>query len=253
MPTSESQKFLKVASLLGVGFLLLPLVFVLAKGLQWEALRSLFAREDILSAASQSLGLAMGSALLTTFLGTMTALAMPQLGPRFESFVRGALVFPMVLPEIAIGLSLLVWFVHLGFPLGWGTLLGGHIALCLGYSTFVMKARVESLDESLLDAARDLGANRWGVFRHGLFPQLLPALLASFLMCFALSLDDFLISVFVKGFDQMLLPIQIFSMMRVRLGPEIYALASLLFCISLLGVLLTQIGLLSRSSKKIGN
>lgn len=233
-----------------VVFLLLPLMFVVSKGLRVEALGLLIQRDDIMSAALQSVALALVSAMVTTVLGTLTALALPRLGSKFQVFIKAGLVFPMVLPEIAIGLSLLVWFVQLGIPLGWGTLLGGHVALCLGYSTFVMKARVETLDESLLDAARDLGASRFGIFRHGMFPQLVPAFAASFLMCFALSLDDFLISVFVKGFDQMLLPIQIFSMMRVRLGPEIYALSAVLFCISLAGVLLTQIWLVSKSLKK---
>ena len=104
-----------------------------------------------------------------------------------------------------------------------------------------MKTRVEALDNALVDAAKDLGASRFHVLRHAIIPQVAPGLLASFLTCFSLSLDDFLISFFVKGLSQMTLPIQVYSMMKTRIGPEIYALSLILFCISLFAVLISQL------------
>ena len=228
-------------------FLLSPLVWVVSKGAHIDAIRSLADRADVLSALGQSLSLAVASAAVSTFFGTLTAFALPSLGPWSKKFVRTGLVFPMVLPEIAVALSFLVWFVKLGIPRGWGTLISSHVAFSLSYATLVMKSRVETLDKSLVDAARDLGASRFETFRHGILPQLVPGLAASFVTCFSLSLDDYLISSFVKGLDQMTLPIQIYSMIRVRLGDEIYALSLLLFCISVAVVLLSQLWLTSKN------
>lgn len=218
-----------------------PLLVISSRGMHWDAFVRLFEREDILSAAYQSLGLAFLSGLLATILGTVIAFSLPALPPRMRRWVNMGLVFPMVLPEIAMGLSFLVWFIKLGISLGWGTLIASHVAFSLSYATLVMKARVETLDSSLVDACWDLGASPFQVFRHGIFPQLKPGLMASLVTCFALSLDDFLITFFVKGLDQMTLPVQIFSMVRIRISPEIYALSLILFCLSLICVLFTQL------------
>ncbi len=228
-------------------FLLGPLFFVVSKGLNLEGFVGLWNDSNLAESFVRSLVLAVLSGFVTTVLGTCTALAMPKLSKKFQWIVNMGLVFPMVLPEIAIGLCLLVWFVQIQLPLGWVTLICGHVALCLGYSTFVMKALVESLDESLIEAARDLGANKWEVFRHAFLPQLMPGLVSSFILCFALSLDDYLISFFVKSMDQTLLPIQIFSKLRMKVGPEIYSLSLILFCISALGVVLSHLWIRKRN------
>jgi spermidine/putrescine transport system permease protein len=233
-----------------LSFLLGPLVFVIFKGLQRAGFVGLLDKPEVLSAFFQSFLLAILSGVISTFIGTCTAMALPKFGKKTKRLVNLALVFPMVLPEIAIGLCLLVWFVQVNVPLGWGTLIAGHVALCLGYATFVMKARVETLEESLIEAARDLGANRWQVFRHAVLPQLMPGLVSSFILCFALSLDDFLISTFVKSFDVQLLPLQIFSMIRIKVGPEIYSLSLILFCISALGVVLSHLWIKKRNQLK---
>lgn len=112
-----------------------------------------------------------------------------------------------------------------------------------------MKLRVDALDWSLVDAARDLGASDLETFKTAIFPQLIPAIGASVFTCFALSLDDFLISFFVKGLSQITLPIQIYGMLKLRIQPEIYALSLFLFCISLLGILLAKLCFRSKSPK----
>ncbi|MGZ3672425.1 MAG: ABC transporter permease, partial [Bdellovibrionota bacterium] len=124
---------------------------------------------------------------------------------------------------------------------GWGTLLLSHFAFTYCFVVLVLKTSVARLDHSLSDAARDLGAGSVQVFRHAVLPQLLPGIVAGAMMAFSLSLDDFLITFFVKGIDQITLPIKVYSMMHLRIGPEIYALSVVLFAISLVSVLLTQL------------
>ncbi|MBC7690699.1 MAG: ABC transporter permease [Methylotenera sp.] len=240
------MKALTGFAILVIAFLWSPLMWVAYRGASVEAFARLMTREDILSAATQSFGLAFVAATLATFFGMITAFALPGM-PRFKGWlIETGLIFPMVLPEIAMGLSFLVWYIFLGTPFGWGTLVASHVAFCFSFATLAMKARVETLDRGLIDAAHDLGASPAQVFRHAIFPQIAPGLLASWVTCFSLSLDDFFISFFVKGLSQMTLPIQLYSMMKVRIGPEIYALSLILFCFSLLAVLVTQLWLKSK-------
>src|SRR5262249_41573008 len=157
------------------------------------------ASDDLVWAVIRSLILAFASAALATLFGASTAFGLPQLSPRLRTFVQSSLVMPMVLPEIGMGISLLVWFLQIRVPLGWGSLVWAHVGFCLGYSVLVMKVAVEGLNRSLIDAAQDLGASGWSLFRHAVLPQIAPGLFSSFVTCLALSLDDFLISFFVKG------------------------------------------------------
>lgn len=235
------MKALKALLCLCLVFLWVPLATVAWKGFSVEAFTRLFNRADILTALMNSILLATSSAIISTLLGTCTAFALPGLPKLARKFVNAGLVFPILLPEIAFGLAVMIWFLKLGIALGWGTLLASHVAFSFSYSTLIMKANVETVDTAFLDAARDLGAGRWGILRHALLPQIAPGLLASFITTFALSLDDFLISFFVKGIDQMILPIQIYGMLKIQITPEVYALSVLLFCISIAGVLASQL------------
>ena len=231
-------------------FLWSPLVFIFAKGLNAEAFAKLWGESEILWALGQSLLLAAATCVFSTFLGTLTAFAMPRLGVGMRKWVNLGLFIPMVLPEIAFGISYLVWYIKLGLSLGWITLFMSHVAFTFCYAVLVMKTRVDAFDSSLLDAGRDLGANRLRLFRHAVLPQLTPALVASAVMTFSLSLDDFLISFFVKGLDQVTLPIKIYSMMKLRIGAEVYALSVVLLTLSLISVMGTQIWY-SRSSRSV--
>lgn len=234
------MKKLRLLFILSLLFLWGPLTFIVVRGAHPEAFARLFERDDLLTALGNSLILAAVSAAGSTLLGTFTAFALPQM-PRFgRTLMHAGIVFPMLLPEIAFGLATMTWFIRMGIPLGWGTLAAAHIAFSFSYATIIMKGHVETLDRGMFEAARDLGAGRWGVLRHALLPQILPGLIAAFVTSFSLSLDDFLISFFVKGIDQMTLPIQIYGMMKLRVGPEIYAMSVVLFCISMVGVLLSQ-------------
>jgi spermidine/putrescine transport system permease protein len=237
------KRLLPIWSFVILSFLWIPLMFVFKKGANLTAFSALLGRSDLLSAFLQSLLLAIATCVIATTLATVTAFGLPLLKERQLKFVEASLILPMILPEVVFGLAYLVWFLKMGLPLGWTTLILGHVAFSFGYSVFVMKVVVEKIDWFRVDAARDLGANRWQVFRHAFFPQLAPGFAASGLMVFSLSLDDYFISSFLKSLDQMTLPIQIFSMMRVRIGPEVYAMAVILFVLSLVTVITSQLWL----------
>lgn len=235
------MKALRAYVWLVLAFLWAPLLVVLWKGANMEAFTRLFANPELIASFKNSLLLGGAAALLTTLMGLATAFALPQFSEKTRAWIASSLLLPLVLPEIAFGLAHLVWYQSIRFPLGWTTLLLSHFAFTFSYSVLVLKTSVSQLDSSLVDAAKDLGAPVLSIFRHAIFPQLVPGIMASLMMAFSLSLDDFLISFFVKGIDQMTLPIKVYSMMRLRAGPEIYALSVVLFGISFFTVVISQL------------
>jgi spermidine/putrescine transport system permease protein len=222
-------------------FLWAPLLVVLVKGCSLPAFALLLENSEVMVSFRNSLFLALATAVLSTALGLVTAFALPAFPLKTRAWITGSLLLPLVLPEIAFGIAYLVWYQELGFALGWATVLLSHFAFTYCFVVLVLKNSVAQLDHSLGDAARDLGAGPIGVFRHAVIPQLIPGIVAGAMMAFSLSLDDFLITFFVKGIDQLTLPIKIYSMMHLRIGPEIYALSVVLFAISLMSVLFTQL------------
>ncbi|MGZ3650403.1 MAG: ABC transporter permease [Bdellovibrionota bacterium] len=222
-------------------FLWAPLLVVLIKGSSLSAFEKLLGNTEVMVSFRNSLVLGLATALIATVLGLITAFALPAFPERARGWITGSLLLPLVLPEIAFGIAYLVWYQELGLAPGWGTLLLSHFAFTYCFVVLVLKTSVARLDHSLSDAARDLGAGSVQVFRHAVLPQLLPGIVAGAMMAFSLSLDDFLITFFVKGIDQITLPIKVYSMMHLRIGPEIYALSVVLFAISLVSVLLTQL------------
>jgi spermidine/putrescine transport system permease protein len=235
------MKALKVYFWALLVFLWSPLLVVLIKGSTLNAFEKLLRNSEVILAFRSSLFLALGTALISTVLGLATAFALPAFSPRARAIFTGSLLLPLVLPEIAFGIAYLVWYQQLGLAPGWVTLLLSHFAFTFCFVVLVLKTSVAKIDHSLSDSARDLGAGAWGVFRHALLPQLMPGIVAGAMMAFSLSLDDFLITFFVKGIDQLTLPVKIYSMMHLRLGPEIYALSVVLFAISLVSVIFTQL------------
>jgi spermidine/putrescine transport system permease protein len=230
-------------------FLWGPLLVVLYKGSSLKAFEKLLGNEEILLAFRNSLGLAFSAALLATCFGLATAFALPRMSAGIRRWVLGSLLLPLVLPEIAFGITYLVWFKAVGLSLGWATLLLAHFAFTFSYVVLVLKSGVAALDPTLSEAARDLGAPPLTVFRHSILPQLLPSLAAGAMMAFSLSLDDFLISFFVKGIDEMTLPVKLYSMLRLKVGEEIYALSVVLFGFSLTSVIITQVWLYRSRSR----
>jgi putrescine transport system permease protein len=235
---------------LGMGFLYLPILLLVIYSFnasrlvtvwggfstRWYA--SLFQNEQLLAAAWVTLRVAFVSATLATFLGALAALGLVRAG-RF----RGRTLFssmtyaPLVMPEVILGLSLLLLFVSVGLPRGFWTVTIAHTTLTLCYATVVVQARLVSFDEALEEAARDLGAPPWKAFVLVTLPNIAPAVAAAWMLAFTLSLDDLVIASFTSGPGATTLPIRIYSAVRLGVSPEINAISTLLIGLVATGVI----------------
>ena len=206
---------------------------------RWYA--ALLADGPLLAAAWVSLRVALMSGAIATVLGTLAALALARHG-RFRSrpLLTGLVFAPMVMPEVIIGLSLLLLFVGTGLDRGIGTLVIAHATFCTGFVTVVVGARLRGLDRSLEEAAADLGAGPLRVFATVTLPLLAPAVLAGFLLAVTLSLDDLVIASFVSGPGATTLPMRLYSQVRLGVNPEINAASTLLVLAVTLAVLATS-------------
>jgi spermidine/putrescine transport system permease protein len=148
---------------------------------------------------------------------------------------------PVAMPEILLGVSLLLFFRQvLDLTLGFLSILVAHITFSIGFVAVIVRARLAGMDESIFEAARDLGATPWAAFRRVTLPLILPALVAGFLMSFTLSIDDFVITFFVAGVGVNTLPLQIYSMIKVAVTPEVNAVSTLLMALTLTLIILAS-------------
>jgi len=193
--------------------------------------RTLFHDDEMLEAGANSLMIAFVASAVSTLLGTMAGIAMH----RFRLRVLPVLVVtPVAMPEILLGVSLLIFFVQvLNFTLGLFSVLIAHITFCVGFVAIVVRARLAGMDESIFEAARDLGATPWQTFRLVTFPLILPGVVAGALMAFTLSIDDFVITFFTAGVGVHTLPLQIYSMIKIAVTPEVNAVSTLLMTLTL--------------------
>jgi spermidine/putrescine transport system permease protein len=199
--------------------------------LRWY--RALFADAAMMQALWNSLGLACAAASLATAIGALTAFALHRYRFRGQGLMRGLLFVAMMSPEIVLAISLLALFLLVGVQLGFVSLLIGHLTFCLPFVVITVLARLAGFDAQLLEAAAAL--------RTVLLPAILPALLAGWLLGFTLSLDDVVVSTFVGGPSYEVLPLRIYSMVRIGLKPEVNALGTLLLALSLGALGLSQL------------
>ena len=141
---------------------------------------------------------------------------------------------PIAIPEILMGVSLLIFFVLLNFTLGLVSVALAHIAFCIGFVAIVVRARLAGMDETLTEAARDCGASPANAFRYVTLPLIMPGVIAGALMAFTLSIDDFVITFFTAGAGTVTLPLQIYSMIKIAVTPEVNAVSTLLMLLTLL-------------------
>lgn len=201
----------------------------------------LFNNRDILRAASNTLVVAVFATLLATMLGTMLAIGME--ARRRKGSALEALAFaPMVIPDIVLAVALLSFFSQLGATLGLHTIIISHVIFDLAFVCAIVRARLKNFDYSIVEASRDLGASAWTTFWRVMFPVLAPAVVAGALLAFTLSVDEFIIAFFTAGAGRssITLPIQIYSMIRFGITPEINALATLVMGVSATALLLSH-------------
>jgi len=209
--------------------------------LRWY--RELFDNEVILGAAWLSLRVALVAATSATALGTLAGLALARLGHfRGRLLFSGMIAAPLVMPEVITGLSMLLLFVSLralfGWPGGRGstTIAIAHITFCMAYVAVIVQSRLSGMDESLEEAAMDLGGRPLRVLLDITLPLLAPAMMSGWLLSFTLSIDDLVISSFVSGPGATTLPMLIFSKVRLGVAPDINALATLMILLVSLAV-----------------
>ena len=200
--------------------------------LRWYG--ELFQDDALLAAAKLSLLIATLTATAAVAIGTWAGYVLARMG-RFRGFglYIGMLSAPLVMPEVVLGISLLLMFVEMSKVFGWPdgngmfTIWVGHVTLCTAYVAVIIQSRVRDLDRSLEEAALDLGASPLRVFFQITLPLIAPALLAAWLLSFTLSLDDVVVASFLSGPGDTTLPLEVFSRVRLGLKPEINALATL--------------------------
>ena len=231
-----------LAAAAGYAFLYVPLVIVVVYSFNDSRLNAewvgftldwydkLFHNEEMLTAAGNSLLIALVASPVATMLGTMAGVAMY----RYKLWLLPVLVLtPIAIPEILMGVSLLIFFVLLNFTLGLVSVALAHIAFCIGFVAIVVRSRLAGMDESLTEAARDCGATPFEAFRYVTLPLIMPGVIAGALMAFTLSIDDFVITFFTAGAGTVTLPLQIYSMIKIAVTPEVNAVSTLLMLLTL--------------------
>ncbi len=216
----------------------------------------LFRNDQVLEALFLSVRIALTSATLATILGTMAGLVLARFG-RFKgrTLFSGMITSPMVMPEVITGLSLLLLFITLQQITGWpgqrgfSTITIAHTTFSMAYVAVIVQSRLVSMDESLEEAAMDLGGRPLRVVFDITLPLIAPAMIAGWLLAFTLSLDDLVIASFVSGPGSTTLPMLIFSKVKLGVSPDINALASLIIVTVGLGVVLAWLFGRRRSSK----
>jgi spermidine/putrescine transport system permease protein len=235
--------WLWAAAIVAYAFLYVPLAIVVVYsfndsrlnaewvGFTLDWYRKLAGDGEMLQAAANSLVIGLVASLVSTILGTMAGVAMH----RYRLRVLPVLVVaPIAIPEILMGVSLLIFFVLLNFTLGLVSVALAHIAFCIGFVAIVVRARLAGMDETLTEAARDCGATPWEAFRHVTLPLIMPGVIAGALMAFTLSIDDFVITFFTAGAGTVTLPLAIYSMIKIAVTPEVNAVSTLLMLLTLL-------------------
>jgi putrescine transport system permease protein len=268
----RASLFNVVSVALGLAFLYLPIAILVIYSFNasrlvtvWDAAHSptlkwyaqLLQNDQILDAALLSLKIAVMNATGAVILGTMAGFALARFGTfRGRALLSGLTTAPLVLPEIITGLSLLLLFVAMeqliGWPAGRGvtTITIAHISFSLSYVAVIVQARLVGFDESLEEAALDLGARPATVFLRITLPLIAPALMSGWLLSFTLSWDDVVISQFVAGPGSSTLPMVIFSKVRLGVSPDVNALATLMVALVAIGVVASALWVQGRERRR---
>jgi len=210
------------------------------KGFTLDWYVKLFSNAALMQAALNSLLIAALAATCSSILGTLIAMALQRWRFPSRKVIHTSLFVMMMSPDIVIGISLLVLFMALSLPLGFWTLLMAHITLCVPFVSITVYGRLLGFDPHVVEAARDLGAGEYEVFRHVVLPMVFPAVMAGWFLSFTLSIDDVIISFFTTGPTFEVLPLRIYSMVRLGLKPEVNALCAIMILITAVAVFVSQ-------------
>lgn len=236
------SRLLWAGALAVYAFLYLPLIMVAVfsfnsaklssrwTGFTLEWYEKLFTNEQMLSAAWNSLVIALSATAVSVVLGTLAGLGLARYRSRWLDFL---VVTPMAVPDILTGVSLLLFFVLIHMTLGMTSVILAHVSFCISFVAIVVRSSLANLDPNLVEAARDLGATPLQAYRRIVIPVIMPGIIAGGLLAFTLSIDDFVITFFTTGVGTTTLPLQIYSMIKVSITPEVNAVSTLLMLLTL--------------------
>ena len=225
------------------------------KGFTLKYYEKALGNDSLIEAFTNSLTIALISTIVSVILGAMVALLLWRFRFPMKAPYEGAMALPIVIPEICMGIAMLVFFARIGWPseLPWPLNLGSitiaHISFTFPFVAMVVRARLANFNRELEEAAKDLGASEWEAFRDVLVPFMRPGLVAGGLLAFTLSLDDFVITFFTSGPDTVTFPVKVYSMVRFSVTPEVNAASSVLIVITL-ALTVTAMWMQNRGSKK---
>ena len=219
------------------------------QGFTWNNWRYWDGVPGIRSAIELSLEVALIASVVATALGTLIALALVRYGFRGRAGTNLLVFLPLSTPEIVLGASLLTLFVSFSvFTLGFWTIAIAHAMFCISYVVVTVKARLIGFDRHLEEAAMDLGANEWTTFRKVTLPLIAPAIVAALLLCFAISIDDFVVTYFNAG-PEVTFPLFVWGAARVGTPPQVNVVGTAIFVIAL-GAMLVTILFQNRRAKR---
>jgi len=251
---------LTVYSILFFAYLLLPIAVVIVfsfnnptgkfnytwQGFTWNNWRYWDGVPGIRSSIVLSLEIALVASLVATALGTAIALALVRYNFRGRASTNILIFLPLSTPEIVLGASLLTLFLNLNVIFGFWTILIAHIMFCISFAVVTVKARLVGFDRHLEEAAMDLGANEWTTFRKVTLPLIAPAILASLLLCFAISIDDFVVTYFNSG-NRITFPLFVWGAARIGAPPQVNVIGTAIFVIALTAMLVNVLVQMRRS------
>ena len=264
---SLRNSWLYISLLVTLLFLYMPIIVLIIfsfndsrrnivwKGFTLKYYKKMFSNEILLEAFLNSIVIALITTILSLMLGVLTAILLWRFQFPLKSLYQGMIMIPVIVPEICIGIAFLVFFNWIGWPpnliwpLNLAKIIFAHSLFCFPFVAIVIRAKLVSLNRECEEAAKDLGANAWHVYRDIWFPHLKPSLIAGGLLAFTLSLDDFVITFFTSGPETITLPIKIYSMVRFSVTPEVNAASTVLIVVTILSVC-TAIFLQKESLKK---
>ena len=255
-PFDYSRKWpLRLVFILGTVFLYAPIVVlvifsfnnsrrggnVIWKGFTTKYYSKAFGNEELLIAFGNSLTIAVVSTIVSVILGTLVAIILWRFRFPFKPIYEGLVALPIVIPEICLGVALAIFFSAMGWmntgdyhwPFNLTNIIIAHITFSFPFAAMVIRTRLQSFNREMEEAARDLGATEFQVFKDILIPHMKPGLIAAALLSFTLSLDDFVITFFTSGPNTVTFPVKIYSMVRFSVTPEINAASTVLILMTL--------------------
>lgn len=227
---------------------------VVWRGFTTKYYQKALANDSLVEAMVNSLTIAALATVAGLVLGAVAAVMLWRFRFPLKGVVDGTISLPIIVPEICLGVAFLMFFAaidwpnNLVWPLNLGAIVIAHITFCFPFVTMVVRSRLASFNRELEEAAKDLGASEWAVFRDVLVPHMKPGLIAGALLAFTLSLDDFVITYFTSGPDTVTFPVKVYSMVRFALTPEVNAASTILI---ILTIALTAVALKVQGVKSI--